>query len=114
MSLPFSRRLVLNGWMLSMFGASRFEELADLMRREEQEGLDEHNVHRFYHALVSGLPDGAALTVDELLGYDQDIVRHTRALNEQRLTRGHEPITWKYFQYLALLVTENVRAPPTT
>ncbi|MEQ9569836.1 MAG: DEAD/DEAH box helicase family protein, partial [Longimicrobiales bacterium] len=106
MSLPLSRRLVLNRWMLSLFGVSRFEELADLMRREEQEGLDEHNVHRFHHALVSGLPHGAVLTVDELLGYDQNIVRHTRTLNERRLTHGDEPISWTYFQYLALLFTE--------
>jgi hypothetical protein len=28
------------------------------------------------------------------------------SLNERRITRGEEPIVWKYFQYLTLLFTE--------
>ncbi len=36
----------------------------------------------------------------------ENIVRHTLQLNERRMTRGDEPIVWKYFQYLALLFTE--------
>ncbi len=39
---------------------------------------------------------------DTLLGYDQNIVRHTLALSEKRA----EPLQWKYFQYLSLLFTE--------
>ena len=34
--------------------------------------------------------------------YDQNIVRHTREINERRT----EKIQWKYYQYLALLFTE--------
>ena len=39
---------------------------------------------------------------DVLLGYDQNIVKHTLKLNERRA----EPIRWKYFQWLSLLFTE--------
>ena len=39
---------------------------------------------------------------DMLLGYDQNIVKHTLALSEKRT----EPLRWKYFQYLTLLFTE--------
>lgn len=106
MPLPFSRRLVLNRWVLSLFGVSGFEELADVLRRDALEGLDENNVHRFHHALANELPDLTALPVELLLEYDQNIVRHTQRLNEGRLVRGEEPVTWKYFQYLALLFAE--------
>ena len=37
-----------------------------------------------------------------MLGYDQNIVKHTLALSEKRT----EPLRWKYFQYLSLLFTE--------
>ena len=46
------------------------------------------------------------LPTELLLEYDQNIVTHTQRLNERRITRGEEPIVWKYFQYLALLFTE--------
>ena len=60
-SVPFNRKLVLNQWVLALFGVERF---------------------------------------------DQHIVSVTQRLNERRITRGNEPVVWKYFQYLALLFTE--------
>lgn len=102
----FSHRLVLNQWILSLFGVADFEDLAELVRDEALEGMDENNIHRFHHALVNELPDPSGLTAEVLLEYDQNIVGHTQRLNERRLARGEQPITWKYFQYLALLFTE--------
>jgi hypothetical protein len=104
--VPFARKLVVNQWLLSLFGVKRFEELADQLRNETQEGLDEHNVHHFHHALTAQHLDVRLLTAELLLEYDQNIVRHTQRLNERRITRGEEPIVWKYFQYLTLLFTE--------
>jgi hypothetical protein len=106
--LPFAHRLVLNQWLLGLFGVERFEQLAEHLRDETLEGLDENNDHRFYHALLlhlpaqqrPGLPDGL------LLEYDQNIVSVTQCLNERRITRGEAPVVWKYFQYLTLLFTE--------
>ena len=106
--LPFSRRLVLHQWLLGLFGVERFDRLAEHLRDESLEGLDEDNVHRFHRALCLHLPGERrpALPDEVLLEHDQAIVAVTARLNEQRITRGEPPIVWKYFQYLALLFTE--------
>ncbi len=107
-ALPFPKRLVLNQWLLGLFGVDRFNELAEHLRDESIEGLGEDNVHRFHQALCLHLPaDSRPSLPDEvLLAHDQSIASVTARLNERRITRGRHPITWKYFQYLALLFTE--------
>ncbi len=107
-SIPFNHKLVLNQWLLGLFGVERFDQLAEHLSDEALEGLDENNVHRFHHALCLHLPaDRRPELPDELLlEYDQAIVSVTQRLNERRITRGDPPIVWKYFQYLALLFTE--------
>ncbi len=104
--VPFAHKLVLNQWVLSLFNVSRFEELAEHLRDEALEGLDEDNVHRFHHVLTSQFFNLEELPPELLLEYDQNIVRHTQRLNERRITRREEPIVWKYFQYLTLLFSE--------
>ena len=97
---------MLNQWLLSLFNVERFEELAEHLRDEALEGLDENNIHRFHHTLAAHFPDLPQLPSELLLEYDQNIVKHTQRLNERRITRGEEPTVWKYFQYLALLFSE--------
>lgn len=104
--IPFVYKLALNKWLLSLFNVQRFEDLAQHLRNEKLGGLDENNVHQFHHALTSQLFNLTQLPTELLLEYDQNIVRHTQRLNERRVTRGDEPIAWKYFQYLTLLFTE--------
>lgn len=104
--VPFNFKLILNQWILSLFEVKRFENLADLLRNEAMEGLDENNIHHFHHALTAQLFNLTLLPTQLLLEYDQNIVKHTQRLNERRITRGEAPIVWKYFQYLALLFTE--------
>lgn len=104
--MPFAYKLVLNQWLLSLFNVKRFEDLAEHLRNEALEGLDENNIHHFHHALTAQLFNLTQLPTDLLLEYDQNIVKHTQRLNERRITRGEEPIVWKYFQYLTLLFTE--------
>jgi len=104
--IPFACKLVLNQWLLSLFTVRRFEDLAAILRNEALEGLDENNIHHFHHALTAQLFNLTQLPTELLLEYDQNIVSHTLRLNERRITRGEEPIVWKYFQYLALLFTE--------
>jgi len=104
--VPFAHKLVLNQWMLSLFNAKRFEDLAEHLRNEALEGLDENNIHHFHHALTAQLFNLTQLPTELLLEYDQNIVKDTQRLNERRITRGEEPIVWKYFQYLTLLFTE--------
>lgn len=84
----------------------RCEQLAEHLRNEKLEGMDENNVHHFHHALTAQLFNLTQLPTELLLEYDQNIVRHTQRLNQRRITRGEAPIVWKYFQYLTLLFTE--------
>ena len=104
--MPFARKLVLNQWLLGLFGVERFEQLAEHPRDEKLEGLDENNVHRFHHALTAHFAELTELPPALLLEYDQSIVSITQRLNERRITRGEAPVVWKYFQYLTLLFTE--------
>lgn len=104
--LPLQRKLALNQWFLRLLGVGDFDALASHMRDEGLEGLDEDNVHKFHHVLVAHLSADALLDESLLLEYDQNIVRHTQALNRRRLTNGDDAIVWRYFQYLMLLATE--------
>ena len=103
---PFSHKLVLNQWLLSLFNVNCFETLAEHLRDESLEGLNEENIHRFHCAVTEHHYGLTQLSGDLLLKFDQNIVKHTQRLNERRIMRGEEPIVWKYFQYLALLFTE--------
>ena len=102
----FAHKLVLNQWLLSLFNVKLFEDLAEHLRNEDLEGMDENNIHHFHHALTAQLFNLTQLATELLLEYDQNIVKHTQRLNERRITRGDEPIVWKYFQYLTLLFSE--------
>ena len=104
--LPFAYRLVLNRWLLSLFNVEKFEDLAAHLKNEALEGLDENNIHRFHHALTAQLFNLTRLPTEQLLEYDQNIVRHTLRLTDRRMRRGEAPLVWKYYQYLALLLTE--------
>jgi hypothetical protein len=79
--IPFSRKLALHQWALSLFGVQRFEDLALHLRDEGLEGFDENNISRFHHALLTHFPDLPKLPPALLLEYDQNIFRHTAALN---------------------------------
>ncbi len=107
-AVPLNRKLVLHQWLLGLFGVERFDQLAEHLKDEALEGMDENNVHRFHHALCLHLPIEKRPELPDalLLEYDQTIVSITQRLNERRITCGETPIVWKYFQYLALLFTE--------
>ena len=99
--LRFDQKLVLRQWMLGLFDKNTFEQLAEPLKAPELEGLTEDNNHRFLHALRA-LWEFPEFPGDTLLGYDQNIVKHSLALNQRRDT----PIRWKYFQWLTLLFAE--------
>jgi hypothetical protein len=105
--LRFEERLMLNQWLLSLFGVSKFEDLAAKLKAPELEGFDENNVTRFYHALCIYIHSDwrPALPDNQLLAYDENIVRHWKQITERR-NRGGPFLYPKYFQYLALLFTE--------
>jgi hypothetical protein len=99
--LKFDQKLVLNQWMLRLFDKNSFEQLAEPFKSADLEGLNEDNNHKFL-AVFRALWELEEFPGDVLLGYDQNIVKHTLKLNERRA----DPIRWKYFQWLSLLFTE--------
>lgn len=100
--LKFDQKLVLLQWMLWLFDKKSFEQLAEPFKAAQLEGLNEDNNHKFLTVFKEHLFGLEEFPGDVLLGYDQNIVRHTLKLNERRA----EPIRWKYFQWLSLLFTE--------
>ena len=98
--------LVLNQYMLELFGVASFEELVEPIEgKDDLEELDEHNVSQFANHLAGALSEDARVTADEITEkYDDNIVGHTNHINKRRLPG--EKIRWKYFQYVALLFAE--------
>lgn len=101
MPLRFDERLVLNQWMLRLFELGNLDALAKNLKTTELEGLNEDRVHKFLQQ-INILWEFEEFPGDMLLGYDQNIVRHTLLLSQKR----DQPIQWKYFQWLSLLFTE--------
>jgi hypothetical protein len=106
-SLRFDQRLVLNCFVLHLFGVDSLNEFARDLKDPNYELLDEDNVSHFHHLLAARFPDLSTRqppgpSRDDLWRYDDNIVRHTLSISARR----GERIRWKYFQYLALLFTE--------
>ncbi|MHA7881140.1 MAG: DEAD/DEAH box helicase family protein [Saccharospirillum sp.] len=112
--LPFGHKLVLNQWIVSLFGFDPLKDHRDgksTLRpvqplaktvKDAPEGMTSENLHHFYKALDLHLQEGSQITRSDLLRYEQNIVSHTLSINEKR----DQPITWKYFQWLSLLFAE--------
>ena len=100
-----SNALLLNRFMLSLFGSTSLEALSEHLKDPMLEGYDENNVSLFYHEMCRRLFPNGELTEEKLLQYDQNIYRHTEQISKERGGQG-ERIRWKYFQYLSLLFTE--------
>ncbi|SET73865.1 DEAD/DEAH box helicase family protein [Oceanicella actignis] len=112
--LPFGHKLVLNQWIVSLFGFDPLKDHKDGKRtlrpvqplaktvKDAPEGMTAENLHHFYKALDVHLQAGAQITRADLLRYEHNIVSHTLAINEKR----DRPIVWKYYQWLSLLFAE--------
>jgi len=101
--LPFGRRLVLFHWALSLFGAKRFEDLARTINEDALEGWTTENRSKYLGPLLSLAAQVGTLDETQLTGYDEHIYHHSESINTKR---RKDPVTWKYFQYLALLFVE--------
>lgn len=114
----FRNKLLLNQWLISLFGIDPlvehkvngkivrpFHRLAAPIRDSRMEGLDADNIHKFYHNLVNSelfWNEQCALSKEQILRYEENIVRHTQAINEKR----KRLVVWKYYQWLTLLFIE--------
>jgi hypothetical protein len=108
-NVSFPHRLVLNRFMLRLFGADVYDldldPFRDATRSLVEESLELHEEDgssRYYIELLRLLPTDSPLTPEMLLDYDENIQRHTAQINQKRVPS----LRWKYFQYLSLLFTE--------
>jgi hypothetical protein len=93
-------RLVLVAWLNSLLGYKTNRELlADM--KEAQEGFDPYGQSFIRHRLA-GRGDKVRIPLAVLGAYDENIRAHLAAIN----TRRPEPVTLRYFQYLAVLYAE--------
>ena len=95
------RRLTLLAWLQSRLGyADTVELLSDI--KQADEGFDYEGRSHTCARLKTRASQMRDITVSDLERYDDNIREHLAAMNAGRT----EPITLRYFQYLAALCTE--------
>ncbi len=94
--------LVLFKYILSLFGCKDLAAMSEDLKDPALEGVDDEGTSHIFHALKAHLYAGYKIDEAQLYEYDRHIVQHTKEINERR----KDKITWKYYQYLALLFTE--------
>jgi len=120
-TLAFRHHLVLNQWLFSLFGFESVSGQYDIGEREgptleafrdrfqlmgDITGRNAEGEHLLLQRIRENMTDAVQLSDEQLLEYDRRIKAITDSINEARLRASHEPIEWKYFQYLSLLFTE--------
>lgn len=109
--MNFHEALVLNKYMLSLFGIDSIGkkiigkngvELFGELKYSINEGYTDEGNTIYLQTLLNHQYPTEQLSRDMLQGYDENIVRFTKEISANR----GETIHWKYFQYLSLLFTE--------
>lgn len=107
----FHDKIVLNKYLLSLFGIDALGskilskdgvEIFKELKFSNAEGYTEEGNTKFLDTLKSHLYLTTDITETMLQQYDENIVRYTKEISENR----DEMLVWKYFQYLSLLFTE--------
>lgn len=107
--MNIEKYLVLNRYLLSLFGVSDaltslgtgFRDLQEKLK-DAPVGVDSDGRSHFINVLRSSF-ENLKIPEDILLRYDENIQSYVRKINYKR-----EPVSLKYFQYLAVLFTEIV------
>ena len=100
--VKLENRLVLLAWINSLLGYKKNKDLlADT--KGASEGSDDSGRSYLCHHLI-GRGSQVKIPFEDLERYDENIRAHLAAINRGRT----EPITLRYFQYLAVLYTEIV------
>jgi len=102
--MNIEKYLTLNKYLLSLLGVSDFRELQQKLK-DAPVGVDSDGRSHFVNVLRSSFENlhKDKLPEDVLLRYDSNIQSYVRKINFRR-----EPVSLKYFQYLAVLFTEIV------
>jgi superfamily II DNA or RNA helicase len=100
--MKIEKYLILNHYLLSLFGVEEFKKLQDAL--SDKRGGDNPEGRSYFADVLCGLDnlDRARLHDEKLLKYDDRIRLYVGKINRLREMK----IVLKYFQYLALLFTE--------
>jgi len=98
--VKLENRLVLLAWLRDLLGFKDNRELLSDIKQAD-EGWDPYGRSYVYHRLV-GRGEKLQIPLTVLGKYDDNIKSHVNAINAERA----EPITLRYFQYLAVLFAE--------
>ena len=96
------KRLALLAWLHNQLGYKDTPGLLTDLKRAD-EGFDEEGRSHICARLASQSGKLQGVTTDDLQRYDDNIREHLAKMNYDRTV---EPITLRYFQYLAALYTE--------
>lgn len=99
--MNLEKYLVLNKYLLSLFKVDNIRDLLEKLK-DAPGGTDADGRSHFSNILRLSL-ERSRLPEDVFLGYDEDIQSYVRKINFRR-----EPVSLKYFQYLAVLFAEIV------
>ena len=100
--LKFFQKLVLNRYLLRVFGALKFEDIAQYLNNTIYEGMLSEGNTKYYQQYQHWFHDKMEISDDQLQQYDLNIVSHLNKINAKRI----EKVKLKYFQYLSLLFVE--------
>ena len=98
--MNIEKYFVLFKYLLNLFGVNDFKDLQERLRYT-QEGIDSDGRSYFINVLKS--LENIKIAEDNLKRYDKNIQSYVRKINYKR-----EPVSLKYFQYLAVLLAEIV------
>ena len=99
--MNIEKYLILNRYLLSLFGVSDFRDLQEKLK-DARVDVDSDGRSHFVNILRSAF-ENLKISGGTLLRYDENIQHYVRKINYKR-----EPVSLKYFQYLAVLFTEIV------
>jgi hypothetical protein len=98
--MNIEKYLILNKYLLSLFGVRDIRDLLNELKNKS-EGIDSDGRSYFVNAL-QGI-EKLKIPSEALVGYDENIQSYVKKISYRR-----EPISLKYFQYLAVLFAEIV------
>ena len=93
-------RLVLLAWLNSLFGYDSNKALLEDCKEVDEGYASDGYSHLYHHLLARG--SKVRIPEQDLARYDENVRLHLERINRHR----PEPITLRYFQYLAALYTE--------
>ena len=102
-----SQRLVLNDWLLHLFEVEDAVKLLEQLKDDPAAGLGTGWIGpdgiSYFHKRLTARIERADIPHADLLRYDENIVRHWRAITDPPERRN---LVLKHFQYAALLLSE--------